>query len=793
MQVCLIGLPLALGGAHPETNIAFACCALVALGITLYRGRLEWHPAPTAWLGLALLTILVQWLPLPDGLLRVLAPEASQIWKYSQAAGHITTDLAATSHELFKFCGYFVASWLTLSIFDSKQSLFQTIAISGLILGLLGLVHLAFGWTDPYGTIARRPQLFTTPFINPNHGAGFLGLTSLLAVGLGITHKTKQRAFYLATAALCGGGVLLTLSRGATLAYLSTLGGLMIVLALRAKITRHPQWISMGAMAGSLAVAILLGYRPIVHELWTLSETNAFSKMTLWGDAPTLLDASGPMGVGRGAFTGMFFRHKTIAAELTFSHLENEWLQTLVDFGPYCGAILLLAVVAMWLSALLSAKDPLDLAGVAALLFLGIHNLADFNLEVSAIALPAVMILTRLCPVAGRRSFQVPRKFHMGAWLISAALIAGLAPLALQESVDDEAKRMQQILKNGAPWSDRMVDAEPVLARHMGHFFLPLLIAKQAFREKDIATAQTWAERARTLNPKSPRVHLLQAALWEDSEPKLASGAYVQALQYDPSQAAAIFRSMLQKSQPLSSLKQILFNLPGTKMALLQELHRRQDFRSVLALTQGSLDLVDLERRFYAHKGLGEQDRALAIAQALREQAPSEHLGYTTAVEILLGQHRAELAWALLQQARSHGVREFDLLLWETRVLLEQKRHDAALLTARKILPRIPPGSKRAEVLFLVGTIERERGERLDALKHLSQACSHAPTYVPYWLERARLQMELGYFQQGLRDLQEAPKEILATADVRTMKATLLAQQHQTEQALRFEYLAQPE
>ncbi|MFP2901599.1 hypothetical protein [Corallococcus sp. 4LFB] len=56
-----------------------------------------------------------------------------------------------------------------------------------------------------------------TPFGNPNHLAGFLGLCATVAVGLALSKQPRSRAWPFAMAALVSGaGVLLSLSRAAS-------------------------------------------------------------------------------------------------------------------------------------------------------------------------------------------------------------------------------------------------------------------------------------------------------------------------------------------------------------------------------------------------------------------------------------------------------------------------------------------------------------------------------------------------------------------------------------------------
>ncbi len=88
---------------------------------------------------------------------------------------------------------------------------------------MLGLLHALLGVTQLFGlhAFAHAQPPLVTPFGNPNHLAGFLGLSSTVGMGLTLTSELRGRGVLFAAAALLSGaGVLLSLSRAGILFFL---------------------------------------------------------------------------------------------------------------------------------------------------------------------------------------------------------------------------------------------------------------------------------------------------------------------------------------------------------------------------------------------------------------------------------------------------------------------------------------------------------------------------------------------------------------------------------------------
>src|SRR5690606_26555537 len=117
----------------------------------------------------------------------------------------------------------------------------------------------------------------------------------------------------------------------------------------------------------------------------------------------------------------------------TYSHVENEYLQAAVDWGLPAAAALLLALgwalrhaVQQW------RAGPIEAGALAAVAALGLHNGADFNLQLSGVALSAIAVLAILLP-ARVHTLPAARRRRRVA-LRAAVLAAGVAAIAAAAS-----------------------------------------------------------------------------------------------------------------------------------------------------------------------------------------------------------------------------------------------------------------------------------------------------------------------------------------------------------------------
>src|SRR6185369_6190725 len=103
------------------------------------------------------------------------------------------------------------------------------------------------------------------------------------------------------------------------------------------------------------------------------------------------------VGVGRGAFEAAFTRVHPASGLASYSHLENEYLQAVVDWGVI-GA-LALGLLAIWVAvaAVKRWRDgPLAAGALGALTVVAIQSNVDFGVEFLGLAAPMTAVAAAL-------------------------------------------------------------------------------------------------------------------------------------------------------------------------------------------------------------------------------------------------------------------------------------------------------------------------------------------------------------------------------------------------------------
>jgi O-antigen ligase/tetratricopeptide (TPR) repeat protein len=461
---------LALGGALRWVQAVVA--AIVALALTSQLGSRR-PPARLSplivLLGVAITLTALQLIPLPAGLLDALQPAGSELRRDGAAlAGTapwqaISLDAAGTLRALAFLITLLGVADLGLRIASTERGRYLVLGGVAVTCGLAAAVtgfHTLIDAERLYGVYAPRGALpVLGPLLNGNHLGGLMAIGALLALGLVFYRRQapQLRVLWVVIAAGCSATALASLSRGATLG----LGvGVVTLLALaiagrlrtgsdplrrsRALVNEVPIAI---VIALGLAVAVYTSAGKVADQLenTTLTELDhPLSKFAAWRSSLQLIEESPWVGIGRGAFEPVFTRVHPPSAYVTFSHLENEYLQAVVEWGV--PGALLFALALGWCIATAckrwrdGALGSAALAACAAIMF---QSSVDFGVELLGLAVPVTLVAATLlsAPLRDARSRVVPAVRAALAGCMLAAAVALVAPItrSVQEDHDQLA------------------------------------------------------------------------------------------------------------------------------------------------------------------------------------------------------------------------------------------------------------------------------------------------------------------------------------------------------------------
>jgi O-antigen ligase len=410
----LAAAPLALGAVHEPAFIpllALGSAAGIASWARGYWSRAHGIAVPTVAGGGLLLAlhalVLVQLLPLPPAVLRVISPGSFAFYEEMSLVPigwrPVTVNPADTARGLAFLAGMSLLYAAVFREFDHerwRRRLAATVVVTACVMTLAALVQAAS--SDPtriYGL--WKPQWdwgVFGPYVSRNHFAGYLAMAIPVAVGftaesaLHVRRSWAHRRFgwvalgepagiasirRAAAAVVLMVGLLASHSRGGLLAFGAA------TLALAALLRR---WRAL--LLPMVAAMVVIGLFWVdVGATRKAFETRGLrqSRLDLWADALRMFPRFPALGAGFNAFGTSYTQYQTIERYEWYGEAHNEYLQALLDLG-IAGAALVAALLLRLLRAGVraAAATPLDAGILGAVLACCVHNVVDFNWQIPA-------------------------------------------------------------------------------------------------------------------------------------------------------------------------------------------------------------------------------------------------------------------------------------------------------------------------------------------------------------------------------------------------------------------------
>jgi O-antigen ligase len=730
---------LVIGGALRWTQAVVAGLACAALVMQLGSRRRLDHTSPlVALLGAAIALTALQLIPLPAGLLAALDPRGSELRADGAALAQtapwqaISLDPASTLRGLAFLVTLLGVALLGLRIASSERGRYLVLAgvtvTCGLAAAITG-VHALLGAESLYGIY--RPLHATPPILGPllntNHLGGLMAIGAVLAVGLGFYPRqaVQLRVLWVVIAVGCSATALASLSRGATLG----LGlGLVTLIALHAAgriatagdpgprrghalITEVPIAI---VVAFGLAVAVYTSAGKVADQLenTSLAELHhPLSKYEAWRSATSLVAESPWVGIGRGALEPAFTRVHEPSAYVTFSHLENEYIQAVVEWGVP-GAIALGLVLA-WCIATAARRwrdGPLAAAAIGACAAILFQSSVDFGVELLGLAVPVVLIATTLLGVRLRES----RAGGIMAVRALVVLALGGAALVLALPITRSVQEDHDLLADRP--EPPLSELQGAIERHPLDYLAYGQAAAAMLRAGD-PRAPKFLNHALRLHPTHPGLHQLAARML------IASGRR--------SQAAVEYALALRGTlAPSHLVAEIVTLLPEAELAAAaipaDAINRAQILRAL-----GEQHRDDVAERWLARVIQGPQPDLTVIDQLYRlaltrgDLAIAEQAARRRLTESRTAESRILLARVLFKRgAYDQVVNDLaDVSTWRGRLdqraeawllacdaRIEQRAWDAALECLHKLDGSgILNASERTEIVQRIAFVDEHR------------------------------------------------------------------------------------
>ncbi|MBN1203344.1 MAG: O-antigen ligase family protein [Myxococcaceae bacterium] len=837
LAVLVVLCPLALGGAATWVLwplVGLGTVAILLAGVGAHRQGHALH-VPLLALPLVAGAALcgLQLLPLPAGLLGGVSPEAAALREFAlvplglSSARPVSLDPPATWRELSRHLAYalvFVAAVEVCRSRRSRRRLLATLAVTGAGVALLGLLHALLGLTSLLGIRAyahAQPPL-VTPFGNPNHLAGFLGLCSTVALGLALSSEHRVRGVLFGAAALLSGaGVLLSLSRAGIFFFLLGQAVLAVWLLRQRQASRGQArglaaWGRGGAallvLGATLAVGGYVAWEKLVAEAQSADSVEELrrGKLDVWPMMAEAARAFPVLGMGRGAFEAAFPRYQTEPNPNTLTHPENAALQLGAEFGV--PGLVLLAVMLWGFLRLLRRErlGSLELAALAGVAALGLHNLFDFSLELPACAVAVLVALAAVARPEEREGTVVAR----GAWRLPAtrgmaiagglAVLAGVALVPGRHTLATAEEELAGLLRARAPLAEVRAAALVLIDQHPADYLLHGLVgsAYAAGGKGTAGEALAWVNRALYLRPLDAASHRTAA------RSLLALGRRSQAfleyrLAYEAGDTEVLVREAVGQARALEELQALTPNSPRRVAELSLSLASRPGrqeqalawltwAREHFAEARDVRALWEQEARLRLVRG--ELAEAEALCAELERRAPEALEPQLLRAEILRAQGRREESIHLLERLLPRFPGQVGLSFMLATQLLEAGLTRRTREVLQQASPFITDYGQRARLLSLEGASYEREGLLSRALERYQTVARLVPAAEAHFTV-ARLQESLRRYGEAARAVREGLQLLPAGArqDREAWVARLEAEERKLLEARREELMGDPQ
>lgn len=744
--------PFSRGGVDLWVEGTATGLALVAL-VASSASQTKIPASAIALIGVVGVSVL-QLVPLPPVFHR-LSPAALRVFEVSlaplglyPALRPLSLDPASSARELAKAIGCtaaFVGAWRYSGTRRRRDRVLLALALSSVSASVLvfGSALLGIG-----SLLAPR-----FPFVNPNHLAGFLNLTSFVALGLASRTRGQARALWGMAFVSGAAVVFLSLSRAGIGAFF--VGSAVFVAVhlgrYRSAEAIHP--VRQAAIAGIVATAVgaaaFLALDPILAELRTLGESRNDVKVRLLAPAFELFSDTPFVGIGPGAFPVVFSGYQSESSDLSFTHLENEWLQPIVDLGLPGGLLLVGTFAWIWVSAVrrrgVTESNTGLLAGTAAL---AANNAFDFSLGILGVALPFALAMGLLArdqrPVSPARWLA-----RLGLAASALACCAALA-IAANHELDHDRDWVEQAV--GAHASARA--AREALRWHPADWVAHAVVGVRAATEQGCRDAIPWLQRAMILGPGAPGPHLAAARCLVGRNDVAAKREYRLAIVY----GEPALEDAMQRYPALQDLLEIapitpdgLFTLgtvlatakrPADAYAVFERLHDEfSDERATLPMA-------------FARAALRDDIAALDLARRASATRPADPEPWLLAANCLLRLGREDEAGSEVGRGLAAVPGSPLLLGFLAERAMVVRRWSEAKRLAEQIAPRTP--IEIADKYLLVARALAGQGRISEALETARSAAAVTPEALGPVLTVAQYSAQAGRFEDAIAALRHA-------------------------------------
>ena len=406
----------------------FHVIACAAGLLTLWRGArlrasgVHLSPLPAARALCAFVgVILVQLVPLPPSLLRLLSPGTYEFHSRQmllpplKAWKPVTVSPPDSAFGLLYFVGMVM---LYLAVFHGfasekwRRRLMRAVVYVGVGMTVVGLAQAASGTDKFYGVFGPEGAwAMFGPYLVRSHFGGYMVMP--IGIALGFTAEaltdlqrawSRRRVGWLALGDAAGSAVVRRGAEGMVLivglvaaASRGAFMGFGVTLLVFAALIIFAAFPSRRLLLVGIAVVAVAGISwiglAVIYEGFVARGIEG-SRLAMWRDTLRMFPDFPLLGVGWNGFGMAYLRYQTFWRYYFIPAAHNEYLELLLTTGLVGSAVGLWGFARLLRPALaLAQRSPLDAGLFSGLLGLACHNLVDFNWQILPNAATFVALL----------------------------------------------------------------------------------------------------------------------------------------------------------------------------------------------------------------------------------------------------------------------------------------------------------------------------------------------------------------------------------------------------------------
>ena len=424
----LIFSPLAFGTVEPwsltimETFSIFAFF-LLFVGNLQHRDVFTYEIPGLVPLIFFLAYLLLQLIPMPSGIIRIISPETYNVYKETILIYEpltwvsLSINKKATSMEFFRITAYAAFYVLTIQLLTKKDIFKKTITVIivfASLLSFLGILqHILSNNRVFWLRELTQGGIPFGPYVNRNHYAGLMEMIFPLVLGLFLFYKphVTYRSFrekiteifnrpttniYILlgfSAILIATSIFLTLSRSGIVSLC------LSMIFFGAMVLERGTSRKRGIIIIIIFVLIVLsvgwfGWDPIFERFERIRNAEgdiSEQRLVIWKDSKNIIKDFPLTGTGFGSFINIYPKYRTISGDVIADHAHNDYIELFSDGGIIAfliSAWFFLALSFKSYKVFLKRRDIYSIyvfigsfTGIIAIL---IHSITDFNLHTGA-------------------------------------------------------------------------------------------------------------------------------------------------------------------------------------------------------------------------------------------------------------------------------------------------------------------------------------------------------------------------------------------------------------------------